>query len=76
MRSRSQHEGKLECACCLRGCGNPFDSQASVVKGIIVLPGGILNCASDESNLGCQPDRFRDDFGSVAEPFSQISRNG
>jgi hypothetical protein len=34
----------------------------------------ILDCASGKSNLGCQPDRFRRHFRSVAEPVSLISR--
>jgi len=32
VRSRSQDKGKLECMCRLRGCSNPFDSQANIVN--------------------------------------------
>jgi hypothetical protein len=76
VRSRSQDKGKPECACRLRGCVNPFDSQANIVKWTVSVASRILDRASNESHLGRKPDRFRYDFRCVAKTFFQIRRDG
>src|SRR5262249_8990344 len=49
---------------------------AVVVKRTVGVPGCILNCASDESCFGREPDRFGHDFGRIAKALFQIRRDG
>jgi hypothetical protein len=76
VHSRSQDKGKRECARRLRGCRNPFDSQASIVKWTVRVARRILDRASHESHPGRQPDGFRHHFRRVAEPLFQIRGDG
>ena len=43
MRSRSKDKGKLECTCRLRGCSNPFDGQANIGKGTVLVASGVFD---------------------------------
>ena len=47
---------------------NPFDGQANIVKGTVLVASRILDRASNESYLGRKPDRFHHDFRRVAKP--------
>jgi hypothetical protein len=76
VRSRRQDKGKLECTCRLRGGSDSFDSQAKIVKGSLWLASRILDRASHEPRLGCQPDRFRHDCRRIAKPSFEIRRYG
>src|SRR5467141_32578 len=76
MRSRGQDKGERQCVCRLRGCSNPFASQANIVQGTFLVARRILDRAPDESRLGRKPDRLRHDFRRVAKPLFQIRRCG
>src|SRR5262249_28037618 len=73
---RSQDEGRPECTCSLRGCRNPFDGQAFIVKGTILIGSRILDRASNESYLGRKPNSFRHDFRCIPKAISQVCRDG
>ena len=75
-RSRSQDKREWERARRLRGGRNPFDSQGEIVKGAILIAGRILDRASHKASFGCQPDRFRYDFGRNAKSFFEIRGDG
>jgi hypothetical protein len=47
MCSRSQDKGKPERTRRLRGGGNPFNSQANIVKGFVLVASRILDRASN-----------------------------
>jgi hypothetical protein len=74
--SGSQEKGEPECTCSFRSRGNPFHGQGEVIERSVLLAGRILDRATDQTYVGCEPDRFRRDFRRVTKASFEIRRDG